>query len=257
MEFSFPDHPVVAISGGLGDIGLATARVLLEAGCRVALGDTLDDDEYSLLSLSGYYYRSVDVRDERSVEAWFDAIRSHFGRNASIIVANAGIVRPGTSLETTCEDWNETLAVNLTGAWLTARVGAKRLVSEGSTGRIVFNGSWAGHAPHANLIAYCAAKAGLRMVVQCLAAELADKGILVNEVAPGYVDAGLSAKMFRSDPGLAERAKASVPVGRLIDAAEVAEAIAYLCLPSHQNLTGASLVLDGGLSLLRAPKTQR
>jgi glucose 1-dehydrogenase len=256
MEFSFPDHPVAAISGGLGDIGLATARVLRQAGCRVALGDTLAADNGGQLSDEGYHYGTLDVRDERSIEVWFDAIMNHFGQSASIIVVNAGIVRPGTGLETACEDWNETIAVNLTGAWLTARVGAKRLVSEGSTGRIVFTGSWAGHAPHVNLVAYCAAKAGLRMVVQCMAAELADKGILVNEVAPGYVDAGLSAEMFRRDPGLAERAKASVPVRKLIHADEVAEAIAYLCLPGHRNLTGAALVLDGGLSLLRAPKTQ-
>ena len=254
MEFSFPDQPVAAISGGLGDIGLATARLLQQAGCRVAIGDAQSADE-GRMSAEGNHYHTVDVRDERSIELWFDAIRTHFGRSATIIVANAGVVRPGTGLETPCADWNETLAVNLTGAWLTARVGAKRLISEGSTGSIVFTGSWAGHAPHVNLVAYCTAKAGLRMVTQCLAAELADKGILVNEVAPGYVDAGLSAEMFRRDPGLAERARRSVPVGKLIGAVEVAEAIAYLCHPRHQNLTGATLVLDGGLSLLRAPKT--
>jgi glucose 1-dehydrogenase len=103
------------------------------------------------------------------------------------------------------------------------------------------------------LAAYCAAKAGLRMLTQCLALELADKAILVNEVAPGYVNAGLSGQFFKKDPALAARSTAAVPVGQLIEADEVAAAIAYLCSPAHRNLTGSTLLLDGGLSLLRSP----
>ena len=120
-------------------------------------------------------------------------------------------------------------------------------------GRIVFVGSWAGHAPHVELAAYSTAKAGLRMLTQCLALELADKGILVNEVAPGYVNAGLSGQFFKKDPDCAARSRAAVPVGELIEADEVAAAIAYLCSPAHRNLTGSTLLLDGGLSLLRNP----
>jgi NAD(P)-dependent dehydrogenase (short-subunit alcohol dehydrogenase family) len=257
MSQSLSDGAVAALTGGYGDIGFAVARKLRQAGFRVALGDVKSGEHLAGRALDEFYFHALDVRDEQSVTSWFDAIGAHFGEPAALIVANAGIVRPGSALDTPGRDWSETLAVNLTGAWLTARVGAQRLLAAGRPGRIVFIGSWTGHAPHVHLAAYCAAKAGLRMIMQCLALELADKDILVNEVAPGYVDAGLSAQFFRADPQLAEQSRAVVPVHRLIDVEEIASAVAYLCEPGHRNLTGNTLVIDGGLSLLRAPKTQR
>lgn len=233
------------ISGGLGDIGAATALALQQAGCRIAIGDVHPAPPGN----GGFHYQPVDVSDEASVVRWFDAVESHFGGPASVIVVNAAIVSPGDTLGTAVEDWQRTLAVNLTGAWLTARTGARRLVAQGMPGRIVFVGSWAAHAPHVQLAAYCTAKAGLRMVAQTMALELADQGILVNEVAPGFVDAGLSAQFFKKDAALAELSRSVVPNKQLIGAGEVAQAIAYLCSPAHRNLTGSTLLLDGGLSL--------
>ncbi len=249
MTTTFPTQPVAVISGGLGDIGLATAHALKQTGCRVALGDLRDTGR----DTDGFHVHQVDVASEASVSAWFGAVEAAFGEPASIIVVNAGIVCLGSAMAATVDDWNRTLSVNLTGAWLTARVGARRLIEKKMPGRIVFVGSWAGHAPHVELAAYCAAKAGLRMLTQCLALELAAHGILVNEVAPGYVNAGLSGQFFKKDPALAARSTAAVPVGQLIEADEVAAAIVYLCSPAHRNLTGSTLLLDGGLSLLRSP----
>lgn len=245
MNQPFPAQPVALISGGLGDIGKATALALHLAGCRIALGDV----HASSPEDARFHYREVDVSDEASVVQWFEAVEAHFGQPVSIIVANAAIVCPGDALSATVAEWRRTLDVNLTGAWLTARTGARRMVAQGMPGRIVFVGSWAAHAAHVHLAAYCAAKAGLRMLAQSMALELADQGILVNEVAPGFVDAGLSAQLFKKDADLAERSRAMVPNKQLIDAEEVAQAIAYLCSPHHRNLTGATLLLDGGLSL--------
>jgi len=247
MNKNLPANPVAAISGGLGDIGLATAHALKQAGCRVALGDL----RVTGRDTGDFHVQQVDVASETSVQAWFGAVESNFGEPASVIAVNAGIVAMSSAMEATLEDWNRTLAVNLTGAWLTARTGARRLIEMKMPGRIVIVGSWAGHAPHVDLAAYCAAKAGLRMLTQCLALELADKNILVNEIAPGYVNAGLSGEFFKKDPARAARARARAPVGELIEADEVAAAIAYLCSPAHRNLTGSTLLLDGGISLLR------
>ena len=252
MTATFPTQPVAAISGGLGDIGFATAQALKKSGCRVALGDLHADGR----DTSDFHVHQVDVANEASVEAWFGAIEAALGEPAGIIVVNAGIVFTGSAMSASLEDWNRTLSVNLTGAWLTARVGARRLIEEDRPGRIVFVGSWAAHAPHVGLAAYGTAKAGLRMLAQCLALELADKGILVNEVAPGYVNAGLSGQFFKKDPQLEARSKAAVPVGELIEVDEVAAAIVHLCSPAYRNLTGATLLLDGGLSLLRGPDTR-
>ena len=133
---------------------------------------------FSFAREGGFHYHHADVSDEAEVVGWFDAVESHFGQPASIIVANAAIVSLGDTLSIAVADWNRTLAVNLTGAWLTARTGARRLIAGKMPGRIVFVGSWAAHAPHVELAAYCTAKAGLRMGAQSMALELADRGIL-------------------------------------------------------------------------------
>lgn len=245
MNQPFPAQPVAMISGGLGDIGQAAAHALQQSGCRVSIGDVHPSSPTG----DGFHYYQVDVSNEASVVAWFDDVVSHFGQTASVIVANAAIVTTGSVMTAMADEWNRTMHVNLTGAWLTARTGARRMVAASLPGRIVFVGSWAGHAPHVQLAAYSAAKAGLRMLTQTMALELADKDILVNEVAPGYVDAGLSGQFFKKDASLAERARAVVPNKRLIETEEVAQAIAYLCSPHHRNLTGSTLLIDGGLSL--------
>ena len=116
-------------------------------------------------------------------------------------------------------------------------------------GRIVFIGSWVAHAPHPHIGNYSVSKAGLRMLYQTPALDHAADGILMNEVAPGIVDAGLSRDLFQQDPALATRTRAAIPNGRLIDPAEVARDLAYLASPKNLNTTGTVLVSDGGLSL--------
>ena len=128
--------------------------------------------------------------------------------------------------------------------------GEQRLLHHGQPGRIVFVGSWAAHAPHPALPAYCVAKAGLRMLMKCLALELGPHDILVNEVAPGWVDAGLSGRIFNDNPGAREDAVGKVPVRRLIAPAEVAYEVAHLCDPAVRHTTGSVALMDGGLSLL-------
>jgi NAD(P)-dependent dehydrogenase (short-subunit alcohol dehydrogenase family) len=101
------------------------------------------------------------------------------------------------------------------------------------------------------MIPYSVSKAGLRMLCQCMALELAPHHITVNEIAPGYVDAGLSGKIFDANPALREEARAKVPNRELISAAEVAAQVAYLCDPENRHITGSTLLMDGGLSLQR------
>ena len=124
MTTTFPTQPVAVISGGLGDIGFATAHALKKTGCRVALGDLRDAGR----STDGFHVHRVDVANEASVHAWFGAVEAAFGEPASIIVVNAGIACKGSAMSATLDDWNRTLSVNLTGARLTARTGARRLV---------------------------------------------------------------------------------------------------------------------------------
>ena len=237
------------ISGGVGDIGRAIARKLHAQGARVALGD-IQSATHVKRRIGRFHYTEVDVSNADAIENWLDAVAREIGP-PSLIIPNAAIVEIGSSLKTSPEAWRRTLEVNLTGGFLLAQRATKRLVAARRSGRVIFVGSWAAHAPHPNLVAYSAAKAGLRMAMQCLAHELAPRGILVNEVAPGRVDAGLSRKIFDETPGARERARNEVPLQTLLDPEDVANGVSYLCRPDNRQMTGSVLLLDGGLSLVR------
>lgn len=240
---------IAVVSGGAGDIGRAIARRLRAAGARVALGDVAPA-KVAKRALRGYHYTEVDVSNPAAIERWLDVVRRELGL-PDLIVPNAAVVDVARPLDVAADSWRRTLDVNLTGAFALAQLAARRLVAAKRPGRIVFIGSWAAHAPHPQLIAYCAAKAGLRMAMQCLAVELAPHGILVNEIAPGKVDAGLSRKIFDATPGLRERARSEVPVKTLLDPDDVARGVEYLCSPENVHANGSVLLLDGGLSLVR------
>ncbi len=241
---------VVAISGGCGDIGMAVARLFAQAGCRVALADLAappaDGDR-------SYYYGKVDISDPDAVEAWYGDVTRHFGEAPCYIIPNAAIVTFRRHLEITPAQWKRELDINLNGAFYFAEAGARRLVEAGEKGRIVFVGSWAAHAPHKAIPAYSVAKAGVRMLCRTMALELAPHGITVNEIAPGYVDAGLSGRAFATDPALRAKAQNGVPIRQLLSAADVATQVFYLCSEAASQTTGTTVLVDGGLSLLQGP----
>jgi len=245
---------VAIISGGLGDIGRAIALELARRGADVAVGDVREEREAAgllrkirALRRKARYDRA-DVSDAEAVERWVRDVEQDLGL-PTLIVPNAAIVHAVTLADLKPQQWRRELAVNLDGAFHLAQAATHRLRRHKREGRVVFVGSWAGHVPHTHIPAYCVSKAGLRMLCRCMAAELAPHGILVNEVAPGYVDAGLSGRFYREDPKLRRRSQKSVPVGKLIRAEEVAVQVAWLCAPDNVHLAGMTLVMDGGLSL--------
>jgi glucose 1-dehydrogenase len=246
---------VAIISGGLGDIGRAIAAELAQRGADIAVGDILTPDkaqpllaEIHALGRRARYDR-VDVSEATAVREWVAATEADLGV-PDLIIPNAAIATLADIRAITPEQWDREIRVNLYGVYHLAQAGALRLLEHKKPGRIVFIGSWAGHAPHIHIPAYCVAKAGLRMLCRCMAADLAKEDILVNEVAPGYVDAGLSGRLFRSNPEMRTKAEKTVPVGRLIQPEEVAMQVAHLCDPANRHMTGSILLMDGGLSLV-------
>jgi NAD(P)-dependent dehydrogenase (short-subunit alcohol dehydrogenase family) len=250
---------VAIISGGLGDIGRAIALELARRGADVALGDIRPAPDAAetraQINAQGVRcrYDRVDVSVADEVSGWFAAVEQDLGV-ANVIVPNAAIVTVASALDLLPAQWSRELQVNLTGAFHMAQAGAARLRHHNKPGRIVFIGSWAAHAPHPSIPAYCCAKAGLRMLCKCMALELAPHGILVNEVAPGYVDAGLSASLWKTNPGARAKAAERVPTGELIEAGEVALQVAHLADPGNRHMTGSTLLMDGGLSLVTPAK---
>ena len=244
---------VAIISGALGDIGKAIALELASRGADIALGDILPEERASgvLSALADINvnarYDCVDVSNAPAVSAWVEKVAGALG-TPTLIVPNAAIATLKSVREISPEEWTQEISINLNGAFYMAQNAALRIIKKQRQGRIVFIGSWAAERPHPHIPAYSSAKAGLRMLMQCMALDFAPH-ILVNEVAPGYVNAGLSGKIFDENPGLKENARLRVPSQTLIEAEEVAHQVAHLCDPKNRHMTGAVITLDGGLSL--------
>lgn len=242
------------ISGGLGDIGREIALEFARRGADIAVGDLLDHSQSETLleqireiGRRGRYDR-VDVAQAQQVQEWVAAVEGDLGL-PSLIVPNAAVVHFASLPHLTPVDWRQEMSVNLDGAFYLAHAATARLLAHRCPGRVVFIGSWAAHAVHTTIPSYCVSKAGLRMLCRCMAAELAPHDILVNELAPGYVHAGLSGRYYREHPGSAEADRRTVPVQRLIEAREVAIQVAWLCDPANRHMAGTTVLMDGGLSL--------
>lgn len=245
---------VAIISGGIGDIGRAIALELARRGADIALGDIVAAEQAretldAIRKLGRRArYDQVDVSDVTRVGEWISDVEADLGV-PTLIMPNAAIVEFAGTLKAEPQAWTREINVNLTGAFFMAQFAAKRLIEHKKPGRIVFTGSWAAHAPHPFIIAYSASKAALRMVCQCMAFELGKHDILVNEVAPGWVDAGLTGKRWQLFPEHRATAEEKIPIGKVIHPHDVAIQVAHLCDPDNKHMTGAVIVMDGGLSV--------
>jgi glucose 1-dehydrogenase len=252
-------NQLAIISGAMGDIGRSIALELARRGADIALGDVREpndtvDFQKSISDLGvRVRYDHVDVSDAGQVEHWLEIIEHEMG-TPSLIIPNAAVVTLQDFRQLTAAQWRRELSINLDGAFHLAQSATKRLLAQKRPGRVIFIGSWAAHAAHNAIPAYCVSKAGLRMLCKCMALDLAGEGILVNEVAPGYVDAGLTAQVWAKDSGAKDRAAKRVPTGRLIHPDEVAQQVAHLCSPENRHMTGSVLLMDGGLSLVTPAK---
>lgn len=250
------ENKIVLISGGLGDIGLATALAFGREGAKIALSDirTPAEAEAKVDPLRKahipFLYHQVNIGDAAAVSQWVQAVHRHWGR-IDVAVINAATVTMQSVATITAAQWQNEIQVNLNGAFFLAQQAANYFSANKIRGHIVFLGSWAAHAVHPHIPAYSVAKAGIRMLCQCMALEFAAQHIRVNEVAPGYVNAGLSKEVWDRRPELAEAARLKVPLQQLIEAEEVAAQILWLCADANRHITGSCLLMDGGLSLLR------
>jgi NAD(P)-dependent dehydrogenase (short-subunit alcohol dehydrogenase family) len=237
----------VVITGGAGEIGLAIARAFASRGAQVTLLDkVLPDAIRPVIEEIGGQFHEVDVTDPASLAAVIAALPE-----IDIAIANAGVHRGGRSLELSFNDWKAMLDVNLTGVFLFAQAAARRMVARGEGGAILVTGSWVQNVPNVDNTGYCASKAGAAMVARCMALELGEHGIRVNVVAPGIVNAGMAKRQIQIDPVFAKKATQGIPLGRLQTAEQIAHAAVFLCSDQAESVTGATLLIDGGLSLFK------
>lgn len=247
---------VIVVSGALGDIGLAITTAYLAQGATVVMGDVLPESEVAekLVTLTPYQdhfeYKHLDVADDQQVAAWMQAVVAKYCK-INHCISNAAKVTIKDFKHLTPQEWRNEMNVNLDGAYYFANFAVSQMVASATKGSVVFLGSWAAHAVHQSLPAYSVSKAAVRMLAQTMALEYAPNGIRVNELAPGYVNAGLSKTVWAQLPQQKQLATEKVPLGKIMEADEVAAQVLWLTSNQCQHVTGATFLMDGGLSLLR------
>jgi NAD(P)-dependent dehydrogenase (short-subunit alcohol dehydrogenase family) len=239
------------ITGSDSGIGKATAVRLAQDGFDVGVTWHSDRDgaEDTAREVEGLGRRAIvarlDVTEYSEAGDTVDALASELG-GLDVFVNNAGGGESYPFLEFPLEDFEQVLALNLTGAFVCAQRAARLMVSAGRGGRIVNVTSVHEHVPLREAAAYCAAKGGLGLLTKVMALELGEHGITVNSVAPGEIATPMTGA-DDVDPAAEERP--ALPLGRPGHAQEIAEAIAFLARPDARYTTGSSIVIDGGLML--------
>ena len=236
------------VTGASSGIGRHLAALLAAAGARVALAarraDRLAEAAREIEAAGGRCLPiALDVTRSDSVAAAVAAAETGLGP-LTILVNNAGVTVAKPVLQHTEEEWDYVLDTNLKGAWLMAREFAQHLVDRGRPGRIVNIASVLGVRTIAWVPSYSAAKAGLIHLTHVLAMELARHGILVNAIAPGYVETDFNRDFLRSEAG--KKLEARIPLRRVGRPDDLDGAMLLLASPAGAYITGAVIAVDGG-----------
>jgi len=246
---------VAIITGASSGIGYATAKLFAKEGAKLVVGarrqreldqlvEEVTKSDGKIVALAG------DVKDETFAQRLVELAKRQFG-GLDIAFNNAGIMGAlAPAQQISLADWEETLRVNLTGAFLSAKYQVPAMLERGQ-GSIVFTSTFVGHTVgFPNTAAYAASKAGLTGLTQVLAAELAAKKIRVNALLPGGVDTPMG-RTVASTPEVYAYIQSLHAMKRISTPEEIARSVLYLASDASSFTTGISLLVDGGLSISR------
>lgn len=246
---------VVFITGAASGIGAATARLAAARGARVVLADR---DVRRGTEIAGEIgnnalFLELDVSSDAAWQAVLSTVRERFGKLD--VLVNAAAINPSTTIvDTSIEDWRRAFSVNADGVFLGCKYGVRLMIETNVAGAIVNVSSPMGVKPWATLIAYSASKAAVLNLTKSVALYCAQQGTCIrcNAVIPGAVHTAMMERFLETVPDREEtlaRLAANQPMGRLVTAEEVAEAILYLASDGSPFVTGAVLPVDGGSHL--------
>lgn len=252
MSFRF-DGKIAIVTGGAMGIGAATATKLCELGATVAIFDrNAEAGERHAVSLANSGYKAgfhvCDVANEMSVRKAVDEVAQRYSR-LDVLVSNAGIQTYGNAMNTSSELWDKTFDVHVKGCFYTTRSAIPAMLASGG-GAIVIVSSVLSSTAVANSVAYVSAKHAQIGIARSIALDFAKRNIRANAVCPGSIDTSMlrwSAEQTGSPDRMLETLGRMHPIGRIGRPEEVANAIAFLASDWASFITGASLVVDGGL----------
>lgn len=237
------------ITGASSGLGSRFGRILAANGAKVALGARRKDRLEALAGEIGENAAAIemDVAREADIIAGFDAAGAALGP-VDTVIANAGVDGAGMMTSISEEEIEHTLAINLKGAILTAREGARRMMANRvERGRIVMIASITAFEPSPGLVAYSASKAGVVQAARSMAREWARAGICVNTISPGYIRTAINDEWFDTDMGKKQIAR--FPKRRLMGEEGLDGPLLFLCSDAAEFVTGADFVLDDGQTL--------
>ncbi|MBU2563407.1 MAG: 3-oxoacyl-[acyl-carrier-protein] reductase [Actinobacteria bacterium] len=241
---------VAIITGGARGIGKKISQTFLKEGASVYIFDVNQEEGARTVGeLQPAYdgkviFFKVDITDEKSVEQSIEKIIEAEGR-IDILVNNAGITRDNLILRMSLEDWKKVIDINLTGAFICSKHTVKYMVKNRS-GKIINISSIVGVHGNAGQSNYSSSKAGIIGLTKTLARELAGRNILVNAIAPGYIETEMTKKL--SDK-IKEKLMEQIPTGRLGSVDDVAKTALFLASDDSNYITGTVINLDGGMGI--------
>ena len=251
---------VAVVTGASSGIGAATAQALAAAGAKVVVNYHSDEAGghkvvEEIRHAGGEAIAiGVDVSHEDRAIHLIQQAREHFG-TIHILVANAGLQRDAKATEMTLDQWNTVIGVNLTGQFLCCREAIKEFLRRGpqpdvsrATGKIICMSSvhekimWGGH------VNYAASKGGVMLMMQTLAQEFADRKIRINSIAPGAIKTPINHDAWAT-PEAEKKLLRLIPYGRVGDTADIANTAVWLASDHSDYVTGATIFVDGGMTL--------
>ena len=242
---------VAIVTGGNTGIGKAVVLALAEQGASVVIDyvsnpQATEDLERKIADL-GEVATAVeaDVSKVEDLQRMIDTAISAYGR-LDVMVNNAGIETRTSVLDTTEDQYDKVLAINLKSAFFGTQLAAKQMIAQGGGGRIINMTSVHEDWPMAGNTAYCLSKGGMRMLTRTAGVELGPHKICVVGVGPGAVDTPINAQTVANPAALAALNK-SIPLGRLAEPEEIASVVAFLAGPGAGYITGTTIFADGGI----------
>ncbi|MEA2039345.1 MAG: 3-oxoacyl-[acyl-carrier-protein] reductase [Thermodesulfobacteriota bacterium] len=240
---------VVVITGGSKDIGRAIAYRFAQEKPRIVIVHLDNDETDSDETLNNLGSMGVDAESHRldvasfdSMDALFKDVLSRF-KKVDVLVNNAGITKDGLLVRMSVEDWDRVLKVNLQGVFNCTRAVLRSMIKQ-KAGKIVNTSSVVGQTGNAGQANYSASKAGIMAFTKSIAREVATRGINVNAVAPGFIDTGMTSVLPEK---VRDTFKREIPVGKLGQPEDVAEAVYWLCSDAASYITGQIIHVNGGL----------